>query len=330
MKEGVDRETKTNEYEFDEKDVTEMVDFIMEQMSNCAMTLAGKSRQCRYSPLTMQLAYAMHSRSASAYCEFNSLSPLFMPGARRLRGMKQVNKVTDSRDVKVYQLRASARGASRKSENGYLMCDEMKLKHSVLWNSMTGKAVGLADDMLDVKSVMKRILSDEGDAVQPAKYVNCWRYIAIQGESTEGWMCGFFYNDGTLNGATLLRQFDHVTVSCESIGSKVRGLVLDAGGGNNKFTCLLRDNAKFNDDVYWLDEDFCYTCNVFDPKRRIYFWFCMTHGLKAMRNQLLASQQNGSKAFVDEYGTNFGTLTNLPRNQKFISGIENSHFVSGL
>ena len=63
---------------------------------------------------------------------------------------------------------------------------------------------------------------------------------------------------------------------------------------------------KFKDDVYWLDEEHCYTRNIFDPKRRIYFWFCMTHGLKAMRNQLLASQQNGSKSFVDSYGTNFG------------------------
>ena len=35
-------------------------------------------------------------------------------------------------------------------------------------------------------------------------------------------------------------------------------------------------------------------------------WFCCTHLLKAMRNQLLASQQGGSKGFIDEYNTPFG------------------------
>ena len=57
------------------------------------------------------------------------------------------------------------------------MCDEMKLKHGVLWNSQTGKVVGLADDMLDLNSMMKRLLSDKGDVVKPVVYVNQWQYI---------------------------------------------------------------------------------------------------------------------------------------------------------
>ena len=72
------------------------------------------------------------------------------------------------------------------------MTDEMKIKHGILWNSRTGEAVGLADDMLDLTSILKRLFSEEGNAVKPAVYVNQWRYIAICANKTEGWMCGFF------------------------------------------------------------------------------------------------------------------------------------------
>ena len=149
------------------------------------------------------------------------------------------------------------------------MTDEMKLKHGVLWNSQTGKAVGLANDMLDLNAMMKRVLSDDGDVVKPAVYVNCWRYTAIRADKTEGWMCGFFFNDGSLTGDTLLRQFDHVTLCCESIGSHVYGLVLDAGGNNAKFARRLHNDVTFADEVSWIDEEFCYTRNIYDPTRRI-------------------------------------------------------------
>ena len=72
------------------------------------------------------------------------------------------------------------------------MTDEMKLKHGVVWNSQTGEAVGLEDDMLDLSAKLKRLLSEEGDVVKPAEYVNHWRYISISAEGTEGWMCEFF------------------------------------------------------------------------------------------------------------------------------------------
>ena len=48
----------------------------------------------------------------------------------------------------------------------------MKLKHGVIWNAQTGEATGLADDMLDLKATLARLLSDGGDEVKPAVYVN--------------------------------------------------------------------------------------------------------------------------------------------------------------
>jgi len=140
----------------------------------------------------------------------------------------------------------------------------MKLKHGVLWNSQTGEAVGLADDMLDLKSIFKQLLSDEGNVVKPAEYVNCWRYIAIHADGTEGWMCGFFYNDGSLTSDTLLCQFDYVVLCCESINAKVYGLLkatrnqlfssqpngsknfVDKYGNNFGWAFIIKINSRLN------------------------------------------------------------------------------------
>ena len=129
----------------------------------------------------------MWSRSSGGYREMKSLTPQCLPSDRQLRMIKQRNKVKDGEDIKVYQMRAAAKGIDLRSEYGYLMTDEIKLKHGVLWNSMTGEALGIADDMLmlDLNAVLKRLLSDEGDVVKPAVYVNAWRYIAICADGTE-------------------------------------------------------------------------------------------------------------------------------------------------
>ena len=108
----------------------------------------------------------------------------------------------------------------------------MKLKHGVLWNSQTGKASGLAKDMLDLSSVLKRLLSEEGDEVKPAGSVNVWKCIVFGETKLEGWTVGFFFNDGSLTGDTLLRQFDYVTLLVESVNVRVHGLCMDAGGNN--------------------------------------------------------------------------------------------------
>ena len=66
FEQGVHNQKKKNDYEFDPKDISEMVEFLMEQITNTAKMLTGKEKQCRYCPLTMQMAYAMWSRSDAA------------------------------------------------------------------------------------------------------------------------------------------------------------------------------------------------------------------------------------------------------------------------
>jgi len=62
MKQGVENENNVkNGYDFEEEDVSDIVDFILEQIFNTARKLTGKDKRCRYSPTVMQMSYAMWS-----------------------------------------------------------------------------------------------------------------------------------------------------------------------------------------------------------------------------------------------------------------------------
>jgi len=62
MKQGVENEKDVkNGYNFEEEDVSDIVDFMFEQISNTSKILTGKDRRCRYSPIVMQIVYAMWS-----------------------------------------------------------------------------------------------------------------------------------------------------------------------------------------------------------------------------------------------------------------------------
>ena len=79
------------------------------------------------------------------------------------------------KSVPYQQRKTTKKGRGRLKEKGYLQVDEMKLKHGVVFNSMTGEVIGLADDMLDLENIMTQILSEEGDTVEAAVYVNLWQ-----------------------------------------------------------------------------------------------------------------------------------------------------------
>ena len=55
-----------------------------------------------------------------------------------------------------------------------------------------------------------------------------------------------------------------------------------------------------------MEEDDCCIVNPWDLKRKIFVWFCITHLMKAFRNQLYASQPGGSRGFQDKYDVPFG------------------------
>ena len=146
--------------------------------------------------------------------------------------------------------------------------------------------------------MMHQLLSVNQGAVEKAKKANQWLFISYKASKFESWCGEFFLNDGSLTGETLLNQFLNVLFKCESVGSQILGLVMDAGGSNAHFMDLLSNltHTKMGHRS-WLDDNECYIQNPWCPQRRIYFWFCITHLFKAIRNQLWASQQTGSNGF---------------------------------
>ena len=118
--------------------------------------------------------------------------------------------------------------------------------------------------MLDLKSVLKRLISEEGDKPKAAEYANCWKCNVFTEKGMDGHMVGFFLNDGSLTGNTLLRQYDYVTICLESVNVHVLGICHGARGGNLRLTLLLRDMVKLKEDKVWLNKPLCYTQSLFD------------------------------------------------------------------
>ena len=288
-----------------------LVDVVVEAMFNTSLELNGKKNQCSYSPVIFQMVQSVWNTSASAHKNLCNLMPFSIPSARLMQQNTKAAFIADGRNPKPYQQRQATKdGRGKWREVGYLQCDEMKLKHGIYWNTQTGEAVGLADDMLDMDSVIRRVLSDGGDEPKAAVYVNQWQYVSFNPEGLETWYCEHFFNDGSLTGTTLARQYNQVLRSCEAIESEVYGLVLDAGGSNSKFVRgEMLDELKAMKHNPWISEEQCVATNVASKdKRKVYFWFCSTHVFKAMRGQLFTSRPGGKKAFKSASGVPFGWL----------------------
>lgn len=218
--------TKTPDDTVDMDDVAAMVDCVVENMENMSKSVSGKGRQCRFSPTTLALATAVYNVSPAAYREMQANSTLNLPGERHMRRVKAETKVKDDQTTKPYlTVKASMKARNIEKFEGLLQCDEMKLLHGMAWNTQTGDAVGLVDDMLDINALIRRIFSDDGHTVEAAVYVNQWQYVAITDDGVEYFLLEHFFNDGSLTGETLLNQLEHVIKMCEEVNMKVSGLV---------------------------------------------------------------------------------------------------------
>ena len=105
---------------------------------------------------------------------------------------------------------------------------------------------------------MTRLLSEEGNKVEAAIYVNQWQYVAFGTDGNETWACEHFFNNGLLTGKMLARQYGQVVRNCESISSEVYGVCLDAGGNNARFFSMVSKLKRLGTKI-WIDDEQCYT-----------------------------------------------------------------------
>ena len=116
--------------------------------------------------------------------------------------------------------------------------------------------------------------------MQAAVEVNQWKYRASNNSSFE---CEFFYNGGDLDSGVIMSQFMHVLNSCELMNCHVLGFVSD-GNSKNVVIEKLLSLAKTEppESLSWLDDSYVSMVNPCHPSRRIFFWLCSTHQLKAL------------------------------------------------
>eukprot|EP00986_Skeletonema_menzelii_P020755 scaffold32210_cov114-Skeletonema_menzelii.AAC.1 len=284
-----------------EEDCEPIVEMIIDEIRNQCRVFNNQKTQCKYSSSLVGLAMSLFLQSGpAAYEQFRRDSVMIYPSSSYLKSLKYRQDTKDGKSVSQYEDQLKLRDSPE--EIGQLIVDEMKLKKDVVINVKSGAVVGLTDDFISQTKIIKTWLDKDkpNDMVEPATHVNQWQYRSITGRTFN---CEFFYNAGSLSGNALLEQFTRVVVNCELVGSKVFGLVCDAGGNNARLMNLLRRSGTGFPNMAWVEEeDDVRTVNPFDPSRFIYLFFCSTHDLKNVRGALFKSEPGGKRELLDAEG----------------------------
>ena len=115
----------------------------------------------------------------------------------------------------MYEMRAATLQASgKKCECCYAMSDETHLKSGVKIHSATGATIGLENNVLDVSSVLHRLLSEGNGKGEKATKANQWLLISFGTSKYQSFVGEFYFNNGTLTGKTILNQFLGFVLSC--------------------------------------------------------------------------------------------------------------------
>ena len=107
LRQSFENEKLSDDLEFNEEDVMSMVDFMNEQMHNLVRMLTDKSKQCRFSHMTVQYPYSLWAESPSQLRATKAILPLILPGERSLQKIKSQNRCDDGEDIKAVQMLAS-------------------------------------------------------------------------------------------------------------------------------------------------------------------------------------------------------------------------------
>ena len=128
-----------------------------------------------------------------------------------------------------------------------------------------------------------------------ATHVNVFRARTTRNET---WNLAYFLNCGSLDGDELVRQILLVITCCELAGLLVQCLVSDAGGGNAGALRLLTGGKCSNLKTGISGKESFSFVNPLSPEQIIYIIFCAVHALKAFRNQLWSSREDGSRSLT--------------------------------
>ena len=193
LENGVENKSKTNGHEFNREDVEDAVDFVAEQLKHEVMTLSGKGKQVEFSVATWEIAHSLCSKSKANFREHKKISPLHCPSTSSMNKAMAENKVSDGRCPKAHEMRNATKQANgERTECCYAMCDEIQTKDGVTCHSATGSSLGLENDMIDLSTVLHRLLSDDKGGVHKAKKASQWLLVRFGTDKFQSWHGKFF------------------------------------------------------------------------------------------------------------------------------------------
>ena len=301
------------------EDVQDFAAYTTEQMLHMGHSLLGTQKGNRYSPKVMRMALSVWQRSRSAYEQMQQSNSFMFPTARQLARAKKKNSLHQGLNPKLYS-RLYDEFVTRSTGQivGHVMVDEMQLKSGIYFHSKSHVVTGFATDgggisidkeIMDFLKLLKKNKASQADLEDKdtekgvSTYVNQWRFRSCHNEVRN---LEFFFNEGNTTGSEILRQFIHVNMCLTLVNVKVCGITLDASGNNRRFVrYLLRGDNK----VFGALMMQTYCRNVFfSPLNYIFIWFCCTHNLKSVRNQLTASSgtEKATRMFHDKHLVYFG------------------------
>ena len=314
------------------KEIEEFAEEIVMQINNMAQQLEGKSSQVRFSPRIMRIALSTWQRSTSAYNNLLKSKLMILPSIRELQKLKGANKIDEGFNTNTYTNfldEISHKPKKHQKLRGHLVVDEMKLKGGVYMRTSDNKIIAFSNsyDAFRLKGEIAALIKDgkgladiinqnldQDNTLHHANYVNQWKFRSVYGETRN---LEFFFNDGTLDGNEMLRQFLHIIMCLDVIGVEVYGLCLDGGGSNRGFVSRILSNAKFFSNPFSTTKS-----------RPLFVWYCMTHMQKNMRNQLLTSDfaKQSARQFYDIYDNPFCWKTVIEQWRRNETRVSNNLF----
>ena len=96
---------------------------------------------------------------------------------------------------------------------------------------------------------------------------------------------------------------------------RVHGMCIDAGGLNHGYFLLLGRRSIAGDHRVSI-------LHPLDSSRKIFLWYCMTHIMKAVRNQHNKSLDSGTRNLLDEFGKSISWRCDQGWEKTFMSSIK--------
>lgn len=225
--------------------VEKMATAIGEKVGHTAKRLSQREKQVRYSDEAIRFSMIIWLKSKSGYELLrNSGSSITLPSGRTLSRYKSTYDTVNGFDPKNYKLGAEEyEPAESAGKDVILLCDEMKLKCGIAWNTKTHKLSGFVDEALNVDSLIANLSSvDTAAAIlnedKFAKTVNQWQVVIMT--TGKSFLGDHWCSSKPVSGTELINQFRIAVRGCEAVGFRVHGFCSDAGGGNASMMRILR------------------------------------------------------------------------------------------